>query len=291
MSHPVTEPTVQSVAPDATVNTTADDAAAQAVVNHHTLLAAGLTQRAEKLMRSVADGHLPEAENARQDLLDYLGREILPHAGAEEHAMYPAAAAVPRGQLLVEGMIDEHHALIALVRELADADTLVRAASAGRALDALFAVHLHKENHLVLPLLIQTPGVSLAELLAGMHELLGADEPAADDTASAGCGCGECGCGGDRGPGSAGAERLSVDARLDVREIPHSQRHALVLSTVAALPAGEAVVLVASHAPRPVLAEIDGRFGAQIQTQWLQSGPEVWQIRLERLAVPAGSDR
>jgi hypothetical protein len=39
--------------------------------------------------------------------------------------------------------------------------------------------------------------------------------------------------------------------------------------------------------PGPVLAEIDNRFGAQVQTQWLQSGPEVWQVRLERVAAPA----
>jgi uncharacterized protein (DUF2249 family) len=108
---------------------------------------------------------------------------------------------------------------------------------------------------------------------------------AEDGTAGGRCGGDSCGCGGERGPSSATAAVLTVDTRLDVREVPHSQRHALVLSMVAALPVGEAVVLVASHAPRPVLAEVDGRFGAQIQTQWLQSGPEVWQVRLERLAA------
>jgi uncharacterized protein (DUF2249 family) len=71
-----------------------------------------------------------------------------------------------------------------------------------------------------------------------------------------------------------------------VREVPHDQRHALVLSTVAALPPGDAVVLVASHAPRPVLREIDDRFGGQVRTQWLQSGPDTWQVRLERVATP-----
>lgn len=80
---------------------------------------------------------------------------------------------------------------------------------------------------------------------------------------------------------------LSVDTRLDVREVPHSERHALVLSTVESLAPGEAVVLVASHAPGPVLAEIDARLGGQVEAQWLQSGPEVWQVRLERVAVPS----
>jgi uncharacterized protein (DUF2249 family) len=38
---------------------------------------------------------------------------------------------------------------------------------------------------------------------------------------------------------------------------------------------------------RPLLAEIEDWFGGQVQAQWLQSGPEVWQIRLERCAAPA----
>lgn len=283
MSQPAPDPTVNQV--------TANAFAARAVVSHHAQLAAGVAQRVEALVRHVDSQYLLKAEDARQDLLNYLRREILPHAGAEEEKLYPPAAALADGRLLVEGMIEEHRTLTALVTELADAASPVRAAAAARALGALFAVHLAKENNLVLPLLVATPEVALSQVLAGMHELLG-DEDAG--TADEGCGCGGCGCGGDqKSSGGDQASRsattpvLSVDTRLDVRDVPHSRRHALVLSTVEALPPGEAVVLVASHAPRPVLAEIGDRFGAQIQAQWLQSGPEVWQVRLERLAAPA----
>jgi uncharacterized protein (DUF2249 family) len=116
-----------------------------------------------------------------------------------------------------------------------------------------------------------------------MHDLLGLDP---GTSAAGGCG-GACDCGGDAGQSAAleTAPMLSVDARLDVRDVPHGQRHALVLSTVAALAPGQAVVLVAGHAPRPVLAEIDERFSGQVQVQWLQSGPEMWQVRLERVAA------
>ena len=55
--------------------------------------------------------------------------------------------------------------------------------------------HLAKENDLVLPLLWTTPGVSVAELLGGLHELLGhAEHPAEDvgaDCGGHGCACGE----------------------------------------------------------------------------------------------------
>jgi uncharacterized protein (DUF2249 family) len=279
--------------------TAEDRAAAQAVRRHHAQLAQGVDERTESLLALVEGDSPLRTEQARQELLSYLREDLLPHARAEEATLYPAAAARPDGGPLVAGMIDEHHAITALVDELAGAGSPVRAAAGGRALAALFATHLAKENDLVLPLLLAAPGVSLAELLGGMHELLGAERPEAHPghggTASAepaardgGCG-GDCGCGGDQGDRAAdagAAPLLSVDARLDVRAVPHSRRHAMVLSTVEALAPGEAVVLVASHAPRPVLAEVDARFPGQVEAQWLRSGPEIWQLRLERVAAP-----
>jgi hypothetical protein len=246
---------------------TADEVAARAVVRHHAQLAAGVGRRVETLLHLVDRVNLLRAQDARRDLLAYLHSEVLPHAAAEEVALYPSAAAIPAGTLLVAGMTAEHAALIALAAELADAGSLLRAAASARALEAMFVTHLAKENDLVLPLLITAPGVCLAEILAGMHELLGADD-AAERPAG-----GDCGCGGDQPATTAEAPLLGVDRRVDVREVEHDQRHALVLSAVAALSPGDAVVLVAAHAPRPVLAEIGDRFGAQIDAQWLQSGP------------------
>lgn len=278
-----------------------DDQAAQAVRRHHAQLADGLDERAESLLRLVDDRHLPEAEHARRDLVAYLRRELVPHALAEEHTLYAAAAARPAGGPLVEGMLDEHRAITALVGEVADAGSLVRAAAAARALAVLFATHLTKENDLILPMLVAAGDVSLADLLGGMHELLGAgdsasgpgraDDHPADDIAGesagpGGCGCGDCGCGGAQTAGAAAAPTLGIDARLDVRDVPHNRRHALVLSTVEALAPGEAVVLVAPHAPRPVLAEVEARFPEQVRTRWLESGPQVWQVRLERTSRP-----
>jgi len=276
-------------APDRAVNhsdSTTDEAAARAVERHHAQLAAGVRQRVETLLHLVDSVYLLRAEDARRNLLAYLHGEVLPHAAAEEAALYPSAAAIPAGTLLVDGMIAEHAALTALVTELADAGSLVRAAAAARALEAMFATHLAKENNLVLPLLITAPSVSLAEVLAGMHELLGADDDTVAERPTAGF-SGDCGCGGDQSAATADTPLLGVDRRLDVREVEHDQRHALVLSAVAALAPGDAVVLVAAHAPGPVLAEIGDRFGARIDTRWLQSGPQVWQIRLERVAVSA----
>lgn len=260
-----------------------DRATVAAVVRHHSQLAQGLNQRTESLLGLTETAQPPATEQARQDLLNYLRTELLPHAHAEEQTLYPAAAAQPAGALLVEGMLDEHRLIVALVDELAADGSPVRTAAAARALAAVFATHLTKENDLVLPLLAGADDVSLADLLAGMHEVLGDGAHAAGEASgtAGGCGCGEDGCGGASAPAEAAA--LSIDARLDVRDIPHGQRHAVVLSAVGALAPGEALVLVAPHAPRPVLAEVDAHYTGQIQTQWLQSGPEVWQVRLHRV--------
>lgn len=173
------DPAQHSVASD-------DHAAAQGVIGHHTELLAGLSQRVDALLDLVAGDHPTEARAARKDLLSYLRREIVPHAVAEEQALYPLAAARPEGRALVEGMIGEHRALTALVEELADAGSLVRAAAAGRALAAVFAVHLAKENDLLLPLLVGAGDVSLAEVLTGMHQLLGGDAAAATPPTTSG---------------------------------------------------------------------------------------------------------
>ena len=185
---------------DASIDEAGEERVVQAILGHHDQLADGMRQRVGALLDLVATDHLIKAETVRQDLLAYLDREILPHARAEEQALYPPAAELPEGRLLVAGMVDEHHALVDLVSELATADTPVRTAAAARALAALFETHLRKENDLVLPLLRTAPAVRLATILAGMHDLLGADpdgdaKPVDAATDGGGCGCGGCACG------------------------------------------------------------------------------------------------
>jgi uncharacterized protein (DUF2249 family) len=260
--------------------TDADHAAADAVVAHHSELSSVLTRHVASL-RSAARAGSDTWREQRDTLVTWLRTELLPHAAAEEKALYPPAQAQEPGRLLVQGMLDEHRAIGRLVTQLETAGAAVDAAGAAHALHALFDVHLDKENSLVLPLLLATADVSLAAILGGMHDLLGAShetEPAH----------GGCGCGGDHAEAaSAPAPVLSVDARLDVRSVPHAQRHARVLSAVSELPADGALVLIAPHAPMPLLAEIGRRFPGQIDTEWLQEGPEVWQIRLQRHFVTA----
>lgn len=260
----------------------ADRRAAQAVVRHHAELAATLDSHTGRLLGAADRGDEAETLRRRDEMVRWLHDELLPHAKAEEATMYPAAGALDRGKLLVDGMLREHREILDVVAELEMANRPTPAAAAARALAALLAVHFDKENGLIVPLLADAKDVSLAGLLEGMHDLIGAEESAG----TGGCG-GACGCGGDAAPSGGEASVLSIDPRLDVRDVPHAERHARVLAALDALPPDGALVLVAPHAPRPLLAEIDRRYGTAITAEWLQDGPDVWQIRLQRVAVRA----
>jgi iron-sulfur cluster repair protein YtfE (RIC family) len=177
----------------------ADRRAATAVVSHHAELAAALTTLTGRLLDAAEAGDRPAARRHQDGLVTWLREELMPHARAEEAAMYPAAAGLPDGRLLIEGMLGEHRAIAALVAEVEDAASPVAAAAAARALRAVVAGHLTKENDLVVPLLVATDTVSLAGLLDGMHEILGADKATPAAGAGGGCGCGDCGCGAGAG--------------------------------------------------------------------------------------------
>ncbi|MNY79175.1 hypothetical protein D3C86_2196970 [compost metagenome] len=49
----------------------------------------------------------------------------------------------------------------------------VQAAATGAAIHELFAVHLDKENRLLMPFIVQSPELSLADSVEGLHELVG----------------------------------------------------------------------------------------------------------------------
>jgi uncharacterized protein (DUF2249 family) len=262
-----------------------DERAARAVVRHHSDLEAALIGHVTRLVGAVDVGDPQQAWQCRDELVAWLHDELLPHASAEEAALYPAAADLPAGKLLVEGMLGEHRAITALVTELRESTSPTAAAATARALQAVFAIHLAKENDLVVPLLVAADSVSLAALLDGMHDLIGTRT--GSSTGGCGGGGGGCGCGGDAASAQADAPLLTVDPRLDVRDLPHGERHARVLAAIDALPADAAMVLVAPHAPRPLLAEIDARYAGRVSAEWLQDGPDVWQIRLRRRPVAA----
>ncbi|MFH0245467.1 DUF2249 domain-containing protein [Streptomyces sp. HK10] len=254
-----------------------DAAAVEAVEAHHAQLADRLAGRVAMLL-DAADRDPAAADETRADLIAFCDRELLPHAAAEESALYPAAHRTAEARLLVDGMLAEHRRIGALVDALRAPLTPARAAADARALQVLFEEHLDKENDLVLPLIAAAPDVSLAEMLAGMHELLGGrEEPGHEEPGGTGGTGEEGGCGG----GCACGETDAGEApELDVREVPHAIRHATVFGALEAVPEGRSMVLVAPHDPLPLLAQIEKRTGGAFAVEYLERGPQAWRLRL-----------
>lgn len=69
---------------------------------------------------------------------------------------------------------------------------------------------------------------------------------------------------------------------LDARTIPHAIRHASIKGALGSLRSGEAMVLVAPHDPKPLLAQIAEREGDLIEVSYLEEGPEAWRLKLTR---------
>src|SRR5690348_12654831 len=237
---------------------------------------------------------------ARAAAADFCTEQLLPHAAAEEDALYPAAAALPQTKLLVEAMIAEHRVLEGLVRDLGEATEPPRVAAAAHALRVLFDSHLAKENDLILPAAAADPAVSLTGILAGMHELLGehgGHQLGDHEEGHTGCGCGQaeahaaghaaghagCGCGEADGPAGCGCNEVDEDMpELDVRTVPHAIRHATVIGAFDAIPAGGSLLLIAPHDPLPLLRQLSRRTGGAMAVSYEQRGPEAWHLRLTR---------
>jgi uncharacterized protein (DUF2249 family) len=252
----------------------ADAQAVEAVKDHHAQLAGALAVQVEALLEAAARGDLSVAGAASDALVGWCHAELIPHALAEEQAMYPKAREDPRARLLVDAMLAEHRDLIDLIEAIGSAPHPVRAAANGQALRALFDSHVVKENEQILPLLAESSEVSLADILGGMHELLGHDHgESADAAPEGGCG-GECGCG-DQDP-------AGVLPEFDARAVPHAIRHATIFGALDSVGAGSGLVLVAPHDPLPLLMQLEQRSPGLFSIDYLECGPEAWRIRFVR---------
>jgi uncharacterized protein (DUF2249 family) len=267
-------------------STEADAQAAEAVEQHHAQMAGALAARVEALVTAAARQDEDAARSARNDLVGWCEGDLVPHALAEEKAMYPAAQAKPEGRLLVDGMLAEHQTITGLVDRLRTTEEPVRAAATATALLVAFESHLAKENELVLPLLVAAPDVSVADLLGGMHELLGGEhehghghghEAGRSEVAAHGHGGGhQCNCGEKDGDGYP---------ELDARAVPHAIRHATIFGALDAVRPGSGMVLVAPHDPLPLLAQVEQRSPGAFEVSYLERGPEAWRLAFVRRAA------
>ncbi|MEU8799589.1 DUF2249 domain-containing protein [Spirillospora sp. NPDC048819] len=248
----------------------------RAILDHHERL--GRTMADHVLTIARAADQLTDPHDRRDRLVAFCAEEVVPHAEAEEKTLYKAAEELPEARLLLRAMLREHTALRDTVTELEAARTPGETVAAASALNAIFQSHLEKENNLVLPALVEH-GVDLAALLAGMHEILGADAHGGEAAEAGGH---HCTCGGHDDPGTPGATAEVTGGELDVRVLAPAQRHEQIFAAFAALSAGTAFLLVNDHDPKPLYYQFAAEHPGDFTWDYEEAGPEVWRVRIGR---------
>lgn len=76
-----------------------------------------------------------------------------------------------------------------------------------------------------------------------------------------------------------------TDRQLDVREEIPARRHELIFSTYNELAPGDGFVLVNDHDPKPLYYQLDAEHKGQFAWDYLEEGPEVWRVRIGRVAA------
>jgi hypothetical protein len=150
-----------------------DEARALAAVEtHHTAMLKRLDALVTALTHAVQAHDAVAEHDAHEVLVEWCETELVPHALAEEGPLYGEAGAAPEGRLLVAGMLAEHQVIVGLVERLRASQGVDAAVAAG-AIGHIFALHLDKENRLLMPFIVASPDLNLADSVAGLHELVG----------------------------------------------------------------------------------------------------------------------
>ena len=226
----------------------------EAMHNHHQEMAAALGHHVAALLDK------PEDANPA-GLVAFLSQELLPHARGEEQYLYPAVdplikahgsatATMSVDHQFIERYISEiQAATVSLATATNGSRGLVRSHLQRLALQlqAIFLLHLEKEERIYLPLFEQyTPQEEQERILNEMHESTG--------------------------------EQPTVKTVVDVRQIAPAQRHPLIFQTFAALQAGEAFRLINDHDPKPLYYQFKYELEGQFTWDYVESGPQVWQV-------------
>lgn len=143
--------------------------AVRSIRAHHAQLTRELADRVRSVRDAVRDGG--DVRAARENLVAFLDRELMPHAAAEERTLYAAGRAAADGRLLVEAMSEEHRVLAGQLATLREQNEPLDLAASAAQIESVFGVHLYKENELLLPLLLER-GADLPALLRDTHHLL-----------------------------------------------------------------------------------------------------------------------
>ena len=233
-------------------------ATAQKIRQHHAAMVKNLAAQVARLADTVGQDNWQAARDA---LAAHVRKEILPHAKAEEATIYAEARARSSLSALIDAMTLEHRHIAALTEEIANAPSALAALQAGAGLASLFAAHAQGENDVILPPLEEDPNVQLDRILHDMHHELTQAAPSEAQAPAAPDG---------------GNEPIF----LDVREIPHAQRHTIIFGLVAHLNPAQRLVLSVDHDPLPLRYQLEAQYGERLNWVYEAEGPREWRVVL-----------
>lgn len=83
---------------------------------------------------------------------------------------------------------------------------------------------------------------------------------------------------------------VSDSEELDLREIPQPLRHPLVFQRFDALDMGRSFTITNDHDPLPLNRQMQSMRPGQVSWDYIQRGPDLFRIRIRRVAVRDNSD-
>lgn len=85
-------------------------------------------------------------------------------------------------------------------------------------------------------------------------------------------------------PNEVENEATEDQAVIDATQLPPRQRHQRIFARFARLAVGESFILSNSHDPKPLHREFDTAHPGAFTWDYVESGPERWQVRIGRVA-------
>lgn len=141
--------------------------AAKHMRSHH----AALSDRLHRLTKDLRETDPQRAEFPHQvmRLVEYVKREIMPHAQAEEATIYQRVQAEAPWIVFVESMVYEHEVLKTLYDQLQNIRSGIESLLIAEDLDCLFRLHAEKENRFIINQLETRSDIALAEILGSFR--------------------------------------------------------------------------------------------------------------------------
>lgn len=87
-----------------------------------------------------------------------------------------------------------------------------------------------------------------------------------------------------------GPETKDKSEEIDVRTIPHYERHALIFQKFDALEVGQSIRLLNDHDPVPLGMQFEQMRPGQTKWEYIERGPLQFRIRITRIAPASSSD-